>query len=62
MCLRLCAVCRVLTRETEREGSSECVLTHAFVYVCACCGACWQTEVGGGTDRRREGGREKKER
>lgn len=50
MCLRLCA--RVLTRETEREreGSSECVLTHAFVCVRACRGACWQTEVGGGTD------------
>lgn len=59
VCLRLCA--GVLTRETEREGSSECVLTHACVCVCVHCGACWQTEAGGGTVRRREGG-EKRER
>lgn len=31
------------------------------VCVCACRGACWQSEVGGGTDRRKEGGREKRE-
>lgn len=56
VCLCLCA--RVLTREREF------VLTHAVVCacvcVCACRGACWQSEVGGGTDRRKEGGREKK--
>ena len=73
------SVCKCINeRETgrEREGSSECVLTHAFVcvfmcvrvsacvrdcaHMCACRGACWQTEAGGGTDRQREGGREGK--
>lgn len=61
---------RVCASERERErvreggwgwGLSEFVLTHAGVCVCACRGACWQSEVGGGTDRRKEGGREKRE-
>ena len=67
------SVCKCINeRETEREreGSSECVLTHAFVCVRACVPVrtCVRAVVPAGrlrqgvgrTDREREGGREGK--
>ncbi len=48
VCLCLCA--GVLTRETERERVRVSVYSLMHLCVCACRGACWQTEVGGGTD------------